>query len=267
MSGGALPDILERIVAQRRARVTAAPATEVPAGRDTPLTVAENDFLAALARRRGRSVIAEVKLGSPRLGDLRDRVDPLTQAQAYAEAGAVALSVVVEPDFFHGSYELLRRCQEASGLPALAKDFVVDPRQLEWARDAGADAVLLIAALQPREALHRLAASARALGLAPLVEIHTREDADKLAGADWELIGINHRDLRIFEVDLELSRPLLPHLPPDAFKVAESGIRSPADVERLAALGFDAFLIGETLLTADDPATRLEELLKTPEGP
>lgn len=264
MSEPGLPDILARIVAQRRRALAELPSTdELPAGRDAPLGPDENAFLAALARRRGRAVIAEVKLGSPRLGDLRSRLDPRAQAESYARAGAAALSVVVEPAFFHGSYELLRDCRRAAGLPALAKDFVVDPRQLAWARDAGADAVLLIAALQPRRALHSLAATARALGLAPLVELHNPEDVDKLAGADWELVGINHRDLRTFDVDLALSAPLLPRLPEGALKVAESGIASAAAVEALASRGFDAFLVGETLLTADDPAARLEELLAT----
>lgn len=262
MSDKALPDILARIVARRRRALAEVPAAgEHPAGRDVPLSQEENAFVAALARRRGGAVIAEVKLGSPRLGDLRPRLDPRAQAESYARAGAAALSVVVEPAFFHGSYELLRDCRRAAGLPALAKDFVVDPRQLVWARDAGADAVLLIAALQPRQELHRLAATARALGLAPLVELHTAEDVDKLTGADWELVGINHRDLRTFDVDLAHSEPLLPRLPAGALKVAESGIASGSDVAELASRGFDAFLVGEALLTADDPGAQVEELV------
>jgi phosphoribosylanthranilate isomerase len=118
------------------------------------------------------AIIAEVKLGSPRLGSLQGRIDPIAQARLYAEHGAAALSVVVEPDFFHGSYQLLADCRAASGLPAIAKDFVVDPLQLAWARDAGADAVLLIAALYEAEDLLRYACLARGLGLAPLIEVH-----------------------------------------------------------------------------------------------
>lgn len=262
MSDSELPDVLARIVEKRREALAAAPPEEgLPAGRDVPLRHDENPFLAALAARRGAAVIAEVKLGSPRLGDLRRRLDPRAQATSYQRAGAAGLSVVVEPDFFHGSYELLRDCCGAAGLPALAKDFVVDPRQLTWARDAGADAVLLLAALQPRRELRGLAAIARALGLAPLVELHTAEDVDKLAGADWEAVGINHRDLRTFDVDLAHSEPLLPRLPARALKVAESGIASGSDVVELASRGFDAFLVGEALLIADDPAARVEELV------
>ncbi len=256
--------VLDRIVAARRERLGGA-QVGVPAPRDFerssgPLPTS-HPFLAAIAGRRGRAVIAEVKLGSPRLGSLAGRFDPFAQATAYAEAGAAALSVVVEPDFFFGSYELLASCRAASGLPTIAKDFLVSERQLDWAVEAGADAVLLIAALATSEELGRWAAAARARGLVPLVETHAEGEIAGLAGASWELVGINNRDLATFEVDLERSIALRPRLPAGALAVAESGIRSAADVARLRAAGFDAFLIGETLLTAGDPAARLAELL------
>ncbi len=240
----------------------------------------DNPFLAALAkppraRRRGpggpgaagaaapatTAIIAEVKMGSPRLGSLQGRVDPIAQARLYAANGAAALSVVVEPDFFFGSYELLAECRAVSGLPAIAKDFVVDPLQLVWARRAGADAVLLIAALYEPEELAHYARIARGLGLAPLVETHDAADLVRLAGEPWELVGINNRDLRTFDVDLERSIALLPLLPPRALKVAESGIRDALDVALLADSGFDALLIGESLLLADDPAAKLRALV------
>jgi indole-3-glycerol phosphate synthase len=207
------------------------------------------------------AIIAEVKMGSPRLGSLVGRIDPVAQARVYAEHGAAALSVVVEPDFFHGSYQLLADCRAASGLPAIAKDFVVDPLQLAWARQAGADAVLLIAALYQPEELVRYAWLARGLGLAPLVEVHDAEDLALLDGQEWEAVGVNNRDLRTFEVDLARSIALLPSLPPAALKVAESGIRDARDVALLAASGFDALLIGESLLLAADPAAHLRALL------
>jgi len=142
------PDVLARIVRRRRESLAeiAGPPPELPAG--PPRTAADNTFLAALAARpagRRFSIVAEVKMGSPRLGSLAGKLDPLRQARTYAENGAAALSVVVEPEFFFGGYELLAACRDTSGLPAIAKDFVVDPRQLLWAREAGADAVLLIA--------------------------------------------------------------------------------------------------------------------------
>ena len=258
-----LADILVRIVADRRARLAGEGEPMLaPAGgaAETPLAPGDNPFLGALALRRGGAVIAEVKMGSPRLGSLAGRIDPEAQARLYAENGAAALSVVVEPDHFGGSYELLARCREASGLPALAKDFVVDPRQLEWARAAGADAVLLIAALYETEELRGWAAIARRMGLAPLIETHGRSDLRKLEGAGWELVGVNNRDLRTFEVDLAASMSAVDRLPPGALRVAESGIASDRDVARLSGAGFDAFLVGESLLLADDPAARLRSL-------
>ena len=258
-----LPDVLRRIVARRRECFGLAPAALGldPPGETTAPPLVASRFVAALAARRGNAVIAEVKMGSPRLGSLAGRVDALRQARLYAAHGAACLSVVVEPDFFFGSYELLAACREASGLPAVAKDFVVDVRQLDEARAAGADAVLLVAALYEATELAELAAAARRRGLVPLVETHDAAEVARLAGRDWELVGVNNRDLRSFDVDLERSIALAPTLPPGALRVAESGIATRTDVTRLAAAGFDAFLIGESLLLADDPAAKLAELL------
>ena len=294
------PDLLLRIAARRRERLAeAGPRDAGPlAIASGVLGPGDNPFLAALANppRAGAitacgapaahaaassppelprspaapaapatpatpAIIAEVKMGSPRLGSLQGRVDPIAQARLYAANGAAALSVVVEPDFFFGSYELLAACRAASGLPAIAKDFVVDPMQLVWARRAGADAVLLIAALYKPEELAHYARIARGLGLAPLIETHDAADLVRLAGEPWELVGINNRDLRTFEVDLERSIALLPLLPPGALKVAESGIRDALDVALLADSGFDALLIGESLLLAKDPAAKLRALV------
>lgn len=257
-----IADILVRIVERRRQRLASEAEPAASPRRLDPLTPKECPLLSELARNRGHAVIAEVKLGSPRLGSLVGRVDPVTQARTYAEGGATALSVVVEPEFFHGSYELLETCRRASGLPALAKDFLVHPCQLEWAREAGADAVLLIAALYEAAELADWAARARGLGLAPLIELHDRADLAKLACVPWELVGVNNRDLRTFEVDLEHSIAFRPGLPAGAMAVAESGIRSGRQVERLRAAGFDAFLVGESLLLADDPLALLEELIE-----
>lgn len=257
---GRLPDILVEICQRRRERLAdsllgpPSGGPEVsPLGRDQP-------FLGALARR-GRSVIAEVKFGSPRLGDLRERLVAEELSRAYARAGAAALSVVVEPDYFYGSYEMLARCSAASGLPTLAKDFVVDPVQLEWAVEAGAVAVLLIAALYEADELLAFANRARGLGLVPLIETHDRTDVEALAGGEWEVVGVNNRDLRTFEVDLEHSIELVDRLPAGSLKVAESGLRDSLDLERLSAAGFDAFLVGEALLTASDPEAKLRGLI------
>jgi indole-3-glycerol phosphate synthase len=264
----AAPDVLVRIAERRRERLAAMERPTGDLAEGAPLGPADNRFLAALAgRRRGpAAVIAEVKMGSPRLAPLAGRLDPVAQARTYAANGAAALSVVVEPDFFHGDYALLAACRAASGLPAIAKDFVVDPVQLVWARQAGADAVLLVAALLAAEEMARYARLARGLGLVPLVETHDAEDIAKLAGEPWELVGINNRDLRTFEVDLGRSIALLPHLPPEAVKVAESGIRDPLDILVLRDSGFDAFLVGEALLLAADPGAKLRELCGEAEG-
>lgn len=259
-------DILVKITERRRERVAEGARTNgspLDLSFGPPLAPSENLFLGALAAKRERgepAVIAEVKMGSPRLGSLVDRLDPERQAETYAENGAAALSVVVEPDFFHGGYELLKACRKASGLPAVAKDFVVDPLQLVWAKEAGADCILLIAALYEPEELRRYAGLARGMGLVPLIETHSREDVGKLSGASWELVGVNNRDLRTFHVDLAASISLLPDLPAGAIKVAESGIDGRAAVDRLHGAGFDAFLIGESLLLAADPAGKLREL-------
>ncbi len=261
------PDVLQRIVAQRRLRLAAdralGTAPDLPSG--PPRTTADNEFLAALDARRRRQepgIIAEIKRGSPRLGPIGDRFDAVTQARLYAERGAACLSVVVEPDHFFGSYELLAECREASGLPAIAKDFIVDSVQLVWARDAGASAVLLIAALHSAAELEEYAGQARGLGLVPLVETTDPDDLAKVACAleGWEIVGVNNRDLRTFDVSLERSMTLLPLLPFGAIRVAESGIRRGADVALLMDAGFDAFLVGEALLLAEDPGALLAEM-------
>lgn len=257
-------DILRRIVDQRRLRIEGSLAsgggTSGPAQTRSPGTPGAR-FLESIQKVTGNAVIAEVKMGSPRLGSLEGSLDPEAQARLYAENGAAALSVVVEPDFFFGSYDLLDRCQQASGLPALAKDFVVHPIQLEWARLSGASAILLIAALHSPAELLELAGQARDLGLVPLVECHGETDLARIEGGNWELVGVNNRDLRTFEVNLENSVAMLPNLPLQAIKVAESGIGSAADVVKLKAAGFEAFLVGEALLLAENPGAKLRQLV------
>lgn len=262
--GSQVADILIRIVEQRRRRLTGTATTSQPFSATKEhrlLSPQDNPFLRALAAARGHAVIAEIKLGSPRLGSLVDEIDPVKLAKSYRAAGATALSVVVEPDFFFGSYQLLTECKAASGLPVIAKDFVVDSCQLEFAARAGADAILLIAALYQERELIDYANQARSLGLVPLIETHSRGDLAKLGSVDWELIGVNNRDLSSFEVDLKQSLELIPQLPSCGLKVAESGISTPQELLLLSEAGFDAFLIGESLLLAADPEAKLREFL------
>lgn len=257
-----LPAILGQIVENRRLKIEAESGTgALPGIAAESVGLVENEFSDSLRRNDGRSVIAEVKMGSPRIGSLHGRLDPLEQARIYSQQGAAALSVVVEPDFFFGSYELLTECRQQSGLPAIAKDFVVHPVQLDRARKAGADAVLLIAALFSATELAAYATYARGLGLVPLVETHDAVDVEKLSESTWEMVGVNNRNLETFEVDLDHSMELVASLPAGALKVSESGIADASDMDRLEEAGFDAFLVGETLLLADDPGAKLRELM------
>ncbi len=263
MSQPKVADILVQIVEKRRVRMAEARAKQTftePPRQPVIQTPGNNRFLGALSEKRGRAVIAEIKMGSPSLGSLGDRFEPLALARTYAERGAAALSVVVEPDFFHGSYELLAACSDASGLPALAKDFIVDPLQLQWARRAGASAVLLIAALYTEQELLEYARLARSYQMVPLIETHDLSDLMKLGDGIWELVGVNNRDLHTFDLEIGTSMALLPSLPPGALKVSESGIHTAADLGTLRGAGFDAFLVGEALLTAADPGAKLAEL-------
>ncbi len=258
-----MSDILKKIVDKRRQRLAEARAKQTytePSRSANIQSAGNNPFLGALNDKRGSAVIAEIKMGSPSLGTLADRMEPLKLARLYKEHGAAALSVVVEPDFFHGSYELLAVCHEASGLPAIAKDFIVDPLQLHWAKRAGASAILLMACLYSPEELLQYARLARQHGLVPLIETHDLSDIGKLGNEIWELVGVNNRNLRTFEVELSTSLALLHSLPTGALKVAESGIHSASDLGMLRSAGYDAYLIGEALVTADDPAAKLNEL-------
>lgn len=258
-----MSDILNKIVEKRRQRLAEARAKQTytrPPRSPEVQTAGNNAFLAALTEKRGGAVIAEVKMGSPSLGSLVDRMEPLKLARLYKETGAAALSVVVEPDFFHGSYELLGVCHEASGLPTIAKDFIVDPLQLHWAKRAGASAILLMACLYTPEELLQYAQLARQHGLVPLIETHDLADLAKLGNEIWELVGVNNRNLRTFEVELSTSLALLHSLPTGALKVAESGIHSAADLSMLRGAGYDAYLIGEAFVTAEDPQAKLREL-------
>ena len=262
-----LDQILDRTradVAERRARV---PLVELRARcRDRAPT---RDFLGALrrdadatARRRGTiRVVAEIKKASPSRGVIRPDFDPPALARSYAAAGASALSVLTDAPFFQGSLGHLAAVRGAVALPILRKDFHVEPYQLWEARDAGADAVLLIAAALPPRQLQDLAGLARDLGLAALVEVHARPELDAAVASGAVAIGINNRDLRTFEVSLETTFGLLPHVPAAAVLVSESGIAEPAQVARLAAAGADAILVGEGLLRHADVGGALRRLV------
>jgi indole-3-glycerol phosphate synthase len=223
-------------------------------------------FAAALVRE-GLSVIAEMKRSSPSKGLLREDYNPAALARAYYAAGARAISVLTDQQFFGGSLDHLSLVRQVVPLPLLRKDFLIDPFQVLEAAAAGADAVLLIvAAFSPehrdtdlREMMHY----ARGWGLDALVEVHSEEELDRALTAQATVVGVNNRDLRTFEVNLETSASLA-HKLKRTISVAESGLRTAGDLHRLHALGYNAFLIGEQLVTAADPEAALRELLSEP---
>jgi indole-3-glycerol phosphate synthase len=207
------------------------------------------------------ALIAEIKRASPSRGDLRPDLDPAALARSYASAGARALSVLTDRTFFRGSADDLRAARGASGLPALRKDFTTDPYHVWDARAMGADAVLLIARILSRQQLQDLAGLAGDLGLAALFEVHREDELPAVLDCRPRLVGVNNRDLDTLAVTLDLCERLGRALPPDIGRIAESGIATREDVERIAACGYNAALVGETLVKSADPAAMIRSLL------
>lgn len=219
---------------------------------------APRGFGAAL-RGEAVSVIAEIKRATPRAGDLNVDLDAASLALAYRDGGAAAISVLTEPDHFKGSLEDLAAAR-TSDLPVMRKDFVFDPFQVYEARAWGADAVLLIVRILGNE-LEGLIKLIRSLGMDPLVEVFSEDDLERALACGAEVIGVNHRDLETFDVDPERTAKLAPLLPEGVTLVGLSGVSTRADVEALGAAGAHAVLVGESLVTATDPAAKLAELL------
>lgn len=217
------------------------------------------DFLGAISGP-GIHVIAEMKRASPSRGVLRKDFRSREIAQGYEAGGAVALSVLTEEQFFHGSLTDLLDARDSTGLPVLRKDFIVDPYQVYESRAAGADALLLIvAAVRELRALIELT---QRLRMAALVEVHTEEELGRALDAGAGLIGVNNRDLETFQVDLEVSFRLRAKIPARCLTVSESGVETAEDLRRLADAGFNAVLVGEHLMTASDPGRRLAQWLE-----
>jgi indole-3-glycerol phosphate synthase len=266
-----LDAILQRTRSDVRAREARVPRADLEARcRALP---APRDFAAAIRRQGDRAVrrvgpirvIAEVKQASPSKGVIRPAFAPVDIARSYAAAGAHAISVLTDEPFFQGHLDHLAAVRQAVRVPVLRKDFHVDPYQLWEARAIGADAVLLlVAAAVAPGALRALLALSRDLGLAPLVEAHTREELDVALGCGARLIGINNRNLADFTVSLETTFRLVEAVPEDAILVSESGISEHGEVERLAAAGVDAILVGEGLLRHTDVGGALARLVGTP---
>ncbi len=257
----AVPDILARIVGRKQEELTALrprlPALEKLAAARIGL---QRGFRRALLQRPP-AIIAEVKKASPSKGLLAADFRPVETALAYQSGGAAALSVLTDQDFFQGSLEDLENVRAAITLPVLRKDFTLEEAHVIQAAAHGADAILLIAALHDAPTLRRLREFAFALGLDVLVEVHDVEELARVLDSGADLIGVNNRDLRSFEVRLETSLRLAERIPSSALRVSESGIFTAHDVASLQAAGYVAFLVGESLMKSPDPASALRSLL------
>ena len=230
-------------------------------------------WTAALRRKAavGPAVIAEIKKASPSKGLIRADFDVAWLASRYAAGGAAALSVLTDKPYFQGGLRNLEIASETVSLPCLRKDFIVDEYQIVEARAHRADAILLIVAALGDVEIRRFAAAAHDLSLDVLVEVHTPAELDRvldaLGASGADAIGVNNRDLKTFDVRLETSFDLVERIPRDALRVTESGISTPEHIERLRSAGFDAFLIGESLMREPDPCEALAKLLETPGSP
>ena len=257
---------LERIVSVKQAELEQArarvPQTELekcvqpgPAGAFRRALLARRDSHPDIA------IIAELKHASPSRGTFRSDYDPATIARSYQQAGARALSVLTDNEFFFGSLEHLQQAKAATALPILRKDFTLAEYHVFEAAAAGANAILLIVAILQPQDLARLVALSRAFGLDALVEVHTVEELRIALDSGSDLVGINNRNLKTFAVSLDVSFQLIELIPDEVVAVSESGLRTAEDLERLRAAGFDAFLIGERFMTEPDPGAALARLL------
>jgi indole-3-glycerol phosphate synthase len=219
-------------------------------------------FRTALTDRDGLGIISEIKRRSPSKGDLNAGLDPALLAKTYERGGAACLSVLTDSEFFGGSADDLRIARAACEIPVLRKDFTVGPHDVLDARLMGADCVLLIAAAMPASDLADLHQFAVDLGLDVLVEIHDEEELEVALEADATLIGVNQRDLVTFEVDHERALRMAAEIPDSVVRVAESGVRDAADARSLYAAGYDAILVGESVVTADDPEAAVGALIR-----
>jgi indole-3-glycerol phosphate synthase len=259
---------LDKILATTRATVAAAKALVSVAELERLAAAHQPRGWAAALRQRavaGAAVIAEIKKASPSKGLIREEFEAAWLARRYQAGGATALSVLTDEPYFQGSLRNLELASAAVPLPCLRKDFMIDEYQIVEARAHRADAILLIAAALGDGELEHFAQTARSLSLDVLVEVHTADELDRVlstlgeAGAD--AIGVNNRNLKTFEVCLETSLELVERIPPTVVRVAESGLKTPEDLARLRVAGFDAFLIGESLMRQPDPGAALESLL------
>ncbi len=256
-----VPDILARIVARKREDYSRATTLRVEFERRAEeILPTRRGFRAALLRR-SPAVIAELKKASPSKGVLREDFDPASLAKQYQRGGAAALSVLTDEPFFQGKLPDLEAARNVTVLPVLRKDFTLDEYHVVEAAAHGADAILLIAAILEEREIRDLRELAGRYRMAALVEVHDQRELRTALAAGADVIGVNNRDLRTFEVNLETSLRLAAEMPDGVLKISESGIHSREDIGRLRNAGFDAFLIGEHLLKAASPEAELRGLV------
>ncbi len=260
-----LASILDNILDRKAEEILEAKAARTHEQLEADLLQASpgRGFAAALRRKiAGRSpgVIAEIKQASPSKGLIRENFDPAAHARDYANAGATCLSVLTDRDFFQGSDSHLIAAREACTLPIIRKDFVVDPYQIAESRALGADCILLIVAALQHSQLPELAAYANEISIDVLVEVHNRDELERALELETELIGINNRDLHTFNTDLETTIELARHIPENKIVITESGIHSTDDVVRMLENDIYGFLVGESMMRAEQPGEKLQEL-------
>lgn len=265
VDGKPRPELLAAIVAGTKTavqeRAVAKPLRELEKARGQ--TIADGArFIAALRKEDRYNVIAECKRRSPSKGVLNESYSPSDIASGYANAGAAAISVLTESAFFDGELEHLKAVREVVDLPVLRKDFILTDYQLLEACVAGADAVLLIAAILDAMELRDLMQQAKEYGLAVLTEVHNTEELARSLEAGADIVGVNNRDLRTFAVDLEVSQVLIQKIPQDVTAVAESGLTSASDLIALRRIGYHAFLIGGAFMSTPMPGEALADLLR-----
>jgi indole-3-glycerol phosphate synthase len=253
--GSEAVNVLDRILEVKRAEIAAAKKRVPTPGAGEPV----RDFVAALRNKRP-AVIAEIKKASPSRGVLRADFDPAAIARSYEKCGAACMSVLTDRQFFQGDAEHLKAARAACSLPALRKDFVIDPWQVQESRALGADCILLIAACLSRSQMLELESAARELGMAVLVEVHDAAELEQASALETPLVGINNRNLKTFETKLETTIELLAYVPKGRIVVTESGILAPADVSRMRGHGVETFLVGEAFMRAADPGEALRSL-------
>lgn len=266
MTGRTVPDVLARIVDATRARLAAGGQSRETLARGAKARATGAPFRFREALKGGRTggirVIAEIKAASPSAGAIVTDPDVAAIARSYRDGGASAISVVVEEQFFKGSRTWLSTASLAGGLPVIMKDFVIDADQIYDGIACGADAILLLASLLDANQLREFVAILEDHGRDALVEVHDEDELDRALQARAKLIGVNNRDLRDFSIDLSTSERLGRMIPDSAIRVAESGITGHADIMRLRKAGFDAFLVGESLLRQNDHAEAVGKLVR-----